>query len=604
MAGMMLVMGVGSVSAGESASQSESTVGEGGLNLNFRRIPLNRVLDYLSKEARIANIRVTHPDKDKEEEINRMIVTVQLQNVTWKTALQYIAKQYKLTINDSQQNQGLIYLEQPPRITLDLPDAPIEEAIKLIAAESGKGIVISDQVTGNVNFRISDVPWEEALDSVLKTYNYVKVVDPNGIIRITTPSQVQTQLEVRSIQLRYIQPQGAHFQPELVSETVTGFVSRRSSPGGGDLEQSLLTVLDQIRSEQGSVTYESRTNMLILKDTATNLNDMEELIAQIDRQPKQVKIKAHILSTQHNPTSTIGVDWFNADGTIASISGPAYQTSFPFSYQSSLNGNNNRTAFGFNNRLFAPVLGAGNGPISMREGINEGITATSSSSLGNSYVLGTLNMQNVSAILKAIQTDEKTNIVQAPEIVALNNQEATIFIGEVRRYLLQSSELTDGGTSTSINERELLLGVQLLVVPHICGDTNNIILEVVPKEESTNQAVQTLNVTGIVAQIPGDTQVKIVHTRMMLRSGETGVIGGLLEDSKSETMRKVPILGDIPIIKALFRTTTKSMTKTNTIILMTPVIMSESHHGDFQKRVDKEREFAEDYFNGTVYPSK
>ncbi len=572
------ILATGAAVAGEEAPDRKTpALGEQRITLSYRRVPLERVLEYLSRAARGINIRISVPDSEEEEELKKMLVTVELSNINWQTALTYIADKYRFVIDDEMEADGVILLKRPPRITMTVQEKPIDQVIKLIALNSGRSIIIGPEVTGTVSFNLQDVPWTDALDSILKAQGFVKVEDESGIIRITTPERVQTQQEIRAVPLRYIQPQGAHYQPELVTEQAA-FVSRRSAGGAaGDLEQSLLEVLSTIKSPEGQVTYEPRSNMLILKDTATRIEEMLDIIREIDRAPRQVKITARILTHRIDPDDmTYGVDWLN--GIAAEIQGGAsWRTTFPFT----------RESFGQGGPLFRAYDYGTDRPVSLLgDGarLNAVAPAEDSADTTPDYTLGRLSFEQMDAMLKILAERTDVDIVQAPEIVALDNQEATVFIGAVNRYAIYSREVTDGGVSEGLEQEELLAGVQLLVVPHICGDTDNVILEVVPKEEE-DPVFQTFSAGNFSLDLP-QSNIKIAHTRMMLRSGETGVIAGLMKNQEQEKIRKVPFLGDIPVINFAFRRTERQKSLNNSVIMITPYILGAAHGEDFQNSLE------------------
>ncbi len=560
----------GVATVGPVAATGEA--GEARLSLSYRRVPLSRVLDQISRASGGLNIQVRANEAVDEEDLKRLLVTVELTNVTWRTAVDYIASKYRFVVNDSAKAEGIILLERPPRITMSVQNAPIESVIKLIAAESGANVIIGPEVTGNVSFDVHDVPWEDALDSLLKAQGFIKVQEVSGILRITTTERVASQLEIRAVPLKYVTPEGAHFQPTIQSE----FVSRRSSGTTGEgQEQSLLNVLNQLKSPDGSITFEARSNMLIIKDTATKIEQMIELVRQVDVAPRQVKIETRLLTHRLNPLLAYGVNWEN--GLRARVDGGStWSTTWPFT----------KNTFGH----LGSVLKANTSGF-------EGPTAPTSRNYGivdpkevpvTPYTMGTVDFSALDFYVQALATNSEVKIIQAPQLTALDNQEATVFIGGVERYAVRTVQQTDYGSAEGVEITEYMVGVQLMVVPHICGDTDNIILEVVPKEEEDPEVVSR-QAGGFTVDVP-NTRTKLVHTRMMVRSGDTAVIAGLMKNREDKSSTKVPWVADMPVLGHLFKHQSKAEDCEHSLILITPTIIKSEDKDFFRNELDSIRD--------------
>lgn len=562
------------------------------MTLDFRRVPLERVLDYVSRRSRRVNIKISVDDEEQLEELKRMLVTVELTNVTWRTAVDYIAEKYRFVVNYESEASGLVLMERPPRITLNVRNAEISGVIKLIAAEARANIIIGPEVQGTVSFDIHDVPWKDALDSILKAQGFIKVEEPSGIIRITTPARVQAQHEIRAFALRYIQPQGTIYSPNVNSQYVSKIGSAST---GGNAASSLIGVLNQIKSPEGSISYEQRTNMIIIKDTATRIEEMLEVIRQIDREPLQVKINVRILSETLSGGSTKGIDWTN--GISAAITqGVSWQTAFPFSGPAS---NKPTRLFGFGDMgPLSPVFETPYGPhpLDQSQNLRHGFGSAGGTPAdpSASYTLGTLSFEALQAVLKIVENSDKVKLVQSPEIVALDNQEATIHVGRIVRYAEFYVNNTDAGSESGYREvtPPIVAGVQLVVVPHVCGETDKVIMEIVPKTEDFNDEWEVFGAgTANELRLP-KTSSKVVVTKMMLRSRETGVIAGLMNDTNTTGMRKVPLIGDLPVLGRAFKNETKSHRKENVLIFVTPTILGPSDPEQFQDDVNSVRDLA------------
>ena len=525
------------------------------MRIDFRGRPLKTVLDYVSRHTGGINVKAHDQDAEKLAELERMPVSVELSSVNWKVAVDYIAKKYGLVVSEAMIKDGLVLVEKPPRVTMSVTDAKIRDVIKLIAAQSGANIVLGPEVKGNVSFNISDVPWRDALDSVLKTQGFVKVEEPSGIIRITTPDKLKVMLQVKVFQLRYIQPQGATYLPEM-PQSSPAYVRRASSSGGGDSEFSLLTVLENVKSAEGKISYERRTNQIIVKDTATCVQEMEQIINAIDSPPLQVLVSVRMLQVEAESNREFGVDWTR--GLTASVSGAEFQTVFPYNV-------NSLDSFGDFGPFGAATKGA-KGPVPLDEAwkqhydfgslddpFDDSIDTTVDD-YSSSYSLGKLSFAGLVATLQISKDNSNVRLVQAPQIVAMDNEEATIHVGRIVRYAEFYTETTDGGVISGYKSANPInAGVQLLVVPHVTGRDDNVMMTVVPKTEDFNGEFEVFGEgTENELRLP-QTSTKVVVTRMMLKNMETGVIAGLLSDSVVHGVRKVPLLGDIPYLGYLFK---------------------------------------------------
>lgn len=554
----------------ETGAAAREAEAERGMNFYYVSAPLETVLDRIGTAAGGLNILVDAEDPEQQKELERMPVTLKLTQATWETALKVLAKKYKFVVNWEMRPEGVVVLERPPRVTMNVDNAPIQNVIRLIAQDAGANIIIGPEVQGTVSFSINDVPWKEALDSILKTHGYVQVEEPSGVIRITTPEQVEQQLEVRVFVLRYVAGGESPYQAVLQSE----YVQRTGGEEGGD-ESTLLEVLDGIKSENGSISYERATSQLIIKDTATKLDEMGRVIREVDKAPLQVQIQTRILTVTEGGPETgkrMGVQW--ANGFTSSISGGSWGTTFPYAIDSPVDSEN---AFGQLGPWSAAVLPTEVGM--PREVQDFGFGAYDS----NGMALGTMDMTGLTATLQLAENDETVTLLQAPELLAMDNQEATIHVAQVIRYAEYYTESNESGQiTTGYREAgQIEDGVQLLVVPHVIPDVDRVILTVVPKTEDFNGFDIFNEGQANELKLPRTTN-KIVVTRMMLDNKETGVIAGLLNDRFTEAYTKVPILGDVPILGRLFKSESTNRQKTNVAILITPTIIKPDHRKDFE----------------------
>ncbi|MCL2000378.1 MAG: hypothetical protein FWG74_03005 [Planctomycetes bacterium] len=546
------------------------------VSLNYRQVPLERVILDLARQQPGINLQIKAETFQEEQELLATPVTMgPLSGVSWDTALRYVADRMGLLINRTQVSDGIIFLEKVARFTDTLDGMRLGEVIREIAKRGNANVIFSPLVGTDapVFLSFTDVPWREALESVLKAHSCTVLYDADGrIMRIATAAEADIQFETRTRPLRYVQPEGAHFQPEIVKDDHQSFVGRKSGTSA-DVGKSLINVLEQIRSDRGAITYESRTNTLILRDTPIKIQEMLMIVDEIDIAPQQVLIETRLVTLEENPSLNLGVRWGGQDSSgnytgidIGADNGPSWNAAWPFA------ATNNWGNLG---GILRPAHPAGQYP-----------TQGGGSGSGGSYTLGTMNLSNLTFMLQAAQYDDSIKITQAPQILVLDHEEASVFIGSVRNYALVESTQSETTTSYSVTEKEILVGVQLLVVPHVIRGTDQVILEIIPKQ-SDQPVISTVRAGyGVEVDIPTHRNVKTVHTKMMLHSSETGVIAGLFREEHTNQERKVPGLSRIPVVGALFRHSSKISLKYNSMILVTPTIVPPKHGEEFDRDVE------------------
>jgi len=574
------------------------------ISLEVNEKPLKQVLDYLSTVSG-KNIRVR---KTKDE---RLLVSFKLENVTYTAILDFIARKYGMIVDNAMISQNVIFLDTPEKVSMVFNNADIRDVINTIAVQSNANIVIGPEVQGNVTMRLENVPWKDALNIVVRTLDFVAVDEPNNTIRITTPAKIATQLDIRIFRLSYISPEGSKYTAVLTSD----FTKREDAGGGGAagglggssaVGQSLLDVLNKIKSSGGTISYEKRTNTVIVQDTATTLDKIQTIIDKLDLPPKQVHVSVKLVELTDNDAERLGVDWTN--GLRFNVSPPSnWISSFPFDLSSGLS----RSLLGDLSvtsgvrRLFDPLNPGSTTGVSdvftIRRGLlqqgggislGQGGTVQSAQAAGTAtqadlITLGSMGFNSTTALLEMIKTRTRGRVIQSPQLIALDNEEATIQVGSLLRYAETIVANTEGGGNVG-GFREaagspLKLGFQLLVIPHVTGPENNVLMTIIPKTEN----LVNFETFGDL-RLPQTTQ-SIVVTKMMLRNGETGVIGGLKEEFEDLQERKVPVFGDIPFIGRLFRHRSKSNRGRNLMVFVTPTIIDFYAQDEFKKDLDKIR---------------
>ncbi|MEZ5459082.1 MAG: type IV pilus secretin PilQ [Steroidobacteraceae bacterium] len=412
------------------------------------------------------------------------------------------------------------------RLTLNFQNIETRAVLQLLADASGQNIVVSDTVSGNVTLRLQNVPWDQALDIVLRTKGLDKRINDNVIVVAPTDeiaSREKAELAARK-DLQELSP--------LRSEYLQVNYAKAS-----DLAALIKTQGNSLLSSRGSVAVDERTNTLLLQDSADKLADIRRLVATLDIPIRQVLIEARIAIVNDDFTRELGVRAGytgirqNGSNGVGIVSGSLEATDIGLS--SALN---NLQSSGSPFPIDVPV----DGDASRRYGVNLPVTSPAGRLafmlLGSDYI--------VDLELSAAQAEGRGEIVSSPRVITSNQREASIEQGVEIPY----QESASSGAATISFKKAVLA---LKVTPQITPD-NRIILDLNVKKDSVGQVIVTsggVNVPSI------DTRE--ISTQVLVNDGQTVVLGGILETERRDSETKVPYLGDVPVLGRLFKTTRK-----------------------------------------------
>jgi type IV pilus assembly protein PilQ len=513
--------------------------------------------DVVTSIRRKANVNIIMDPAIEES------VTIELQDVHWRQALDLVAEQAKCVVTEGA--GGVIKVEKPPRVYFAFENTDIQKVIDTIAKISGANIVVAPEVKGNITLRLKDIPWRDALESAVKTLGFVVVQEDRGILRVVPASNIQQDLELATFQLRYVRPKSTYIpfiKSEYVHDRATVTPVRAN-----EIEFSLLDALKRvITKDVGQLDYFDELNVIVVKDTRPVVEEIRRIITQIDTEPAQVFLDVKFVTTSNDDVLNIGVSP-GGDGLSASLSLGQIPTRLPFNLGSG----------GWDDHIIAND--SGTGPF-VDGNLNQTTTTVPN------VVFGTLNFQQVSMTLHLLKKDTHSEILQAPKVVALDHQTATIFVGEAVRYAKAKAEQGQaGGFSLSVEEGDdspVQIGFQLLTTPHIVPGTDKMMLEVIPQRTAlTGTGATTLapagfdvftvgagNQSGTIAlpRVASST----IATKVMLRSAQTAVLGGLVTHTQTDTETKLPLLGDIPVLGYLFKNKATQDTRSTLIVFITP----------------------------------
>jgi type IV pilus assembly protein PilQ len=437
------------------------------------------------------------------------------------------------------------------RLTLNFQDIETRAVLQLLADASGQNIVVSDSVSGNVTLRLQNVPWDQALDIVLRTKGLDKRRQDNVII--VAPQAELAAREKAELAARKDVQELAPLRSEYLQ---VNYAKAK------DMEALIKTQSNSLLSPRGSVTVDDRTNTLLLQDTSDRLADIRRLVATLDIPVRQVQIEARIVIVSNDFKRDLGVifgftNWQkNGQNGLVSTTGTA--AGIDTMSNTFITGQN-----AINN-----AINAGTTPVPLP---TYGIPAAANrynvnlpvSNPAGTFALGILgNNFIVDLELSAAQAETQANIISSPRVVTANQKEATIEQGVEIPYQQSASS-----GATTIQFKKAVLALK--VTPQITPD-NRIIMDLDVRDDSVGNVVVAsggVNVPSI--------NTREIATQVLVNDGQTVVLGGILETTQREDDTKVPYLGDIPVLGHLFKNTSHQDNKDELMIFITPKIVHE-----------------------------
>jgi type IV pilus assembly protein PilQ len=441
------------------------------------------------------------------------------------------------------------------RLTLNFQDIETRAVLQLLAETSGQNIVVSDSVAGNVTLRLQNVPWDQALDIVLRTkgldqrtHGNVIYIAPSEELAAREKQQLEAQqaiTELVPIRTEYLQVNYAK------AADLAALMS-----GQGD--NSLL-------SERGTVSIDERTNTLLLQDTAERLEDIRRLVATLDIPVRQVLIEARIVIVGDNFSRELGVRFGGAFvGNYGSGDGLMYVGKNQLDASGPGDGFQQNPS-GSNGPYISPngPGGVGVSGNQVTTGIDRYLVNLPVANPAAKLALTLLDSDYVVDLeISAAQNEGRGELISSPRVITANGKEASIEQGVEIPYQESASS---GATTTQFKKAVL----SLQVTPQITPD-DRIILDLTVNKDSVGQYVPSAT-GGLVPSI--DTRE--ITTQVLVNDGQTVVLGGIMETEKRDTVNKVPLLGDIPVVGALFRSKSKIDNKDELLIFVTPKILRE-----------------------------
>lgn len=416
--------------------------------------------------------------------------------------------------------------------SLRLKQVPMVATLQQLALEQNTNLMIDDELEGTLSLQLDNVDFDRLLRSVAKIKG-LSFYQENDIYYLGKPSQHEQYSE------KITEPMAINgSETPLVSTTVKLHFAKAS-----DVMKSLTTGSGSLLSPSGTITFDDRSNVLLIQDDARSLKNIKKLIAELDKPIEQIVIEARIVTITDESLKELGVRWgiFNPTEAAHRVSG-------------SLDAN------GFSN-------------ISNNLNVNFATTVTPAGSLA--LQVAKINGRLLDLELTALERENNVEIIASPRLLTTNKKSASIKQGTEIPYVV-----TNGKNDTqSVEFREAVLGLE--VTPHISKD-NNILLDLLVSQNSPGNRVAY----GQNEVVSIDKQE--INTQVFAKDGETIVLGGVFHDTITKGVDKVPLLGDIPGIKHLFSKESERHQKRELVIFVTPHILKQ---GERMEMAKKEKHF-------------
>ncbi len=417
------------------------------------------------------------------------------------------------------------------QISLSLRNAPTTQIISYLAEETGKNIVINQNIEGSTTLRLENSNFDNILKSISKI-NQLALNQENGTYYVNHKKEEEN---IPNIAKENMIP----IQAKLVTKTIKLHYAKAS-----EVIESLTKGSGNFLSEAGYIHFDERSNSLIVKDSTSSIKNIINLIKELDKPTEQIAIEARIVTISSENLQELGVRWgmLTSDNTHHKIGG-------------TLEGNGISSTSNLNVNF--PVSG------------------------GASAVLqvATINSKVLDLELSALEQENDVEIIASPRLLTTNKKQASIKQGTEIPYVMydRKSETYD------VSFKEAILGLE--VTPHISKD-NQILLDLVVSQNSQGKSVTTAS-SGTVA-VSIDKQE--LNSQVFAKHGETIVLGGIFQHLKSKDSDKVPVLGSIPVLKHLFSYKKDQIIKRELVIFVTPYIVKSSDMAvDMKKSKPKER---------------
>jgi type IV pilus assembly protein PilQ len=408
------------------------------------------------------------------------------------------------------------------KLSLDFKDADIKNVFRLLAEVSGKNIVVTDDVNRKVTIRLVEVPWDQAMDILIQTHG-LGMEEAGNVIRISTTSRLKSDKDALAASKKSGEA-SEELQTAYLTVNYARVIRGADDKDGGD--KDLVDKVKTVLSARGTVVADQRTNTLIVRDIRKGIEEAQSFLAKLDTRTPQILIESNLIETTPSFSRALGVelDFLRGGAMVDSrfIAGEPYSGSLT---------------------SFEPGK-----PTTLNQGFRLGIVQDR---------LGPF--RNLNLVLSAAEAEGNIRIVSRPSIVTLNNVESTIESSETIRVKTAAATVGESGSIQTFKA-----GVILTVTPQVSAD-GFILLKISVKNSA-------FDFTNDVDGIPRET-AREAKANVLVRDGETVVIGGIMKDTTSSSETGVPYLRQIPILGWLFKKNSSEKNLDEMVVFITPRII-------------------------------
>jgi len=497
-----------------------------------------------------------------------------MQTASYQTGNQYVVEFSRPTSSETTAlgaPKPIVY--KGSRVTFNFQDIPVRSVLQLLADVSNLNIVASDSVQGNVTLRLVNVPWDQALDVILRAKGLAK--RQNGNVVWVAPQTEMAKYEENIADAREKQLNSAQLvtdyipinygnAKQIADLLTSGAKAGNVGGGGGSSGNSERGFL----SARGSVSFDDRTNTLLVNDTPEKVQEIRQLVSVLDRPVKQVLIESRLVIATDNFTRELGAK-LGIGGFHLGANSKHAQV-----YGGGINGVNGTgisdsetSIANYWNSFSGQSTGAGGNTVQIPTGLNVNLPSSTVGSSG--FAIGILGRDYLLNLeLSAAQQEGRSETISQPKVVTANNQEATIQQGQQIGYLTFQNSGAGGGQGTATVQFKNAV-LELDVTPTITSD-NRVFMKLKVIKDAISALVPNPG-GGFVPQIDH----REIDTSVLVQNGQTVVLGGVYEFTNEHDVTKVPFLGDIPILGALFRDKKNINNKAELLVFITPHILGQ-----------------------------
>jgi len=518
----------------------------------------SKIPTHLAKRLNVNDFATPVSTIESYNEKGNGVITIQSTG-----SYEYMAYQAenKLTISLKRpQDKNVISSSKPSysgnKLSLDFQDIEVRRVLQLLADFTGINMVAADSVQGNITLRLKDVPWDQALDIILKTKNLDKRRNGNVIwiapvAELIKAEDDEAKALAQTIKLAPIQTDYIRLNYAKAADVLKLIEDTRDSKGAvaNRTANSDALALESLLSSRGSAVADTRTNTLIINDTAQNIDKIRKMVDLIDVQVKQVMVEARIVRASTSFTKELGVKW----GILSQ----------------GITNNNNLLVGGSETTLWNlrkpekdSTTGGYKYTIERPDNLNVDLGVTSAGASSIAFSLISMSDFMLDLELSALQADGYGEVISTPKVMTTDKQTAKVATGQQVPY--QTAVTSATGTTATTSFKDALLSLD--VTPSITPD-------------GKIQMKLDISKDSVAGEAPNGELIlnkNNINTNVLVNNGETVILGGVFEQTTSNSQTKVPFFGDIPVLGHLFRKDVKSDDKQELLIFVTPRIVNDT----------------------------